>query len=113
MAARLRQFDAELFRETKPKAVSLNSWAEDVAIRWWEELTGAGGEGMVVKPTAFVATGRLGLVQPTIKCRGRDYLRIIYGPGYTMPENLERLRSRGLSTKRSLALESKPVDPQL
>ena len=63
-------------------------------------MTGAGGEGMVVKPTAFVATGRHSLVQPAIKCQGREYLRIIYGPEYTMPENLERLHSRGLSTKR-------------
>src|SRR5204862_671339 len=63
-----------------------------------------GGEGMVVKPLDFVAKGRRGIVQPAVKCRGREYLRIIYGPEYTMPENLERLRSRGLSAKRSLSL---------
>ena len=39
-----------------------------------------------------------------MKCRGKEYLRIIYGPEYTAPQNLERLRSRGLSAKRSLAL---------
>jgi protein phosphatase len=39
-----------------------------------------------------------------VKCRGPEYLRIIYGMDYTMPEHLERLRSRGLSVKRSLAL---------
>ncbi len=76
----------------------------DEAVRWWEELTGRGGEGMVVKPLAFVARGSRGLLQPAIKCRGPEYLRIIYGPEYTAPENLERLRSRGLSAKRSLAL---------
>jgi protein phosphatase len=59
---------------------------------------------MVVKPLAFVARGKRGLVQPALKCRGREYLRIIYGPEYTTPENLSRLRSRGLSVKRSLAL---------
>ena len=59
---------------------------------------------MVVKPTNFVATGRRGLVQPAMKCRGGEYLRIIYGPEYTLPDNLNRLRGRGLSTKRSLAL---------
>ena len=78
--------------------------SEAEGIRWWEELTGRGGEGMVVKPLDFVAKGRRGLVQPAVKCRGREYLRIIYGPEYTAPENLERLRSRGLSAKRSLAL---------
>ncbi len=78
--------------------------SEAEGTRWWEELTGRGGEGMVVKPLDFIARGRRGLVQPAVKCRGREYLRIIYGPEYTAPENLERLRARGLSTKRSLAL---------
>jgi hypothetical protein len=73
-------------------------------IQWWQELTGSGGEGMVVKPLDFIARGRKGLVQPAVKCRGKEYLRIIYGPEYTLPENLARLRSRGLSTKRSLAI---------
>jgi protein phosphatase len=71
---------------------------------WWEALTADGGEGMVVKPLDFVARGSRGLIQPAIKSRGREYLRIIYGPEYTLPEHLERLRSRGLSAKRSLAL---------
>ena len=39
-----------------------------------------------------------------MKCRGREYLRIIYGPEYTSPEHLERLRKRGLARKRALAL---------
>jgi hypothetical protein len=73
-------------------------------VRWWEELTGRGGEGMVVKPLDFMARGPRGLVQPAVKCRGREYLRIIYGPEYTAAEHLERLRARGLSGKRALAL---------
>jgi protein phosphatase len=73
-------------------------------IAWWEELTGRGGEGMVVKPLDFIARGTRGLAQPAVKCRGREYLRIIYGPEYDAPENLERLRARGLAAKRSLAL---------
>ncbi|MFA5190609.1 MAG: polynucleotide kinase-phosphatase [Verrucomicrobiia bacterium] len=78
--------------------------SEADGIRWWEELTGRGGEGMVVKPLEFIAKNRRGLVQPAVKCRGPEYLRIIYGPEYTAAENLERLRSRGLFKKRSLAL---------
>jgi protein phosphatase len=73
-------------------------------VRWWKEMTSRGGEGMVVKPLEFIARGPRGLVQPAVKCRGPEYLRIIYGPEYTEPENLERLRQRGLSAKRSLAL---------
>ncbi len=76
----------------------------DEGIRWWEALTGRGGEGMVVKPLDPIVVGRRGLVQPAIKCRGREYLRIIYGPEYTAPEHLEQLRARRLGAKRSLAL---------
>ncbi|HEY9685069.1 MAG TPA: polynucleotide kinase-phosphatase [Oculatellaceae cyanobacterium] len=73
-------------------------------MEWWQQLTGAGGEGMVVKPYDFIAKGDRGLIQPAIKCRGAEYLRIIYGPEYTAEEHLQRLRRRGLSAKRSLAL---------
>src|ERR1051325_5081412 len=78
--------------------------SQEAGVRWWQELTDRGGEGMVVKPLDFIARGSRGLVQPAVKCRGKEYLRIIYGPEYALPENLERLRARGLSTKRSLAL---------
>lgn len=71
---------------------------------WWEQLTGRGGEGMVIKPLEFIVRGRKGLVQPAVKCRGKEYLRIIYGPEYDAPEDLERLRSRRLAIKRSQAL---------
>jgi hypothetical protein len=74
------------------------------AERWWEDLTGKGGEGMVVKPLDFVARGPKGLVQPALKCRGREYLRIIYGPEYTAPDQMPKLKKRGLSGKRSLAM---------
>jgi protein phosphatase len=82
--------------------------ADEASVRgataWWEALTERGGEGMVVKPLDVVVTGRRGLLQPAIKCRGREYLRLIYGPEYAEPANLERLRQRGLASKRSLAL---------
>jgi len=78
--------------------------SEIAATTWWNQLTDSGGEGAVVKPRTFVAANPKGLLQPAVKCRGREYLRIIYGPEYTLPEHLERLRERGLSGKRSLAL---------
>ncbi len=67
-------------------------------------MTERGGEGLVVKPLDFIAKGKKGLLQPAVKCRGREYLRIIYGPDYTSEDNLSRLRNRGLGAKRSLAL---------
>lgn len=85
----------------------LDPGAEDqvrTGIAWWEELTERGGEGMVVKPVDFVTRGPRGVVQPALKCRGREYLRIIYGPTYTSTDQLERLRERGVGRKRSLAL---------
>ncbi len=78
--------------------------SEADGITWWEDMTARGGEGMVVKPRTFIARGRRGLVQPALKCRGGEYLRIIYGPEYVVEENLSRLRARGLGRKRSLAL---------
>lgn len=78
--------------------------SEALGCAWWESLTARGGEGMVVKPSDFIVKGKRGLIQPAVKCRGPEYLRIIYGPEYTAPEHLSRLRSRNLSTKRSLAL---------
>ena len=101
--ARLAAADP-LFRATETRVVDLADEAQmESAIAWWLELTGRGGEGMVVKPADFLARGRRGLTQPAIKCRGREYLRIIYGLDYDAPEHLERLRRRGLGAKRSLA----------
>ncbi|WP_163188692.1 polynucleotide kinase-phosphatase [Cellulosimicrobium sp. SL-1] len=103
--------DPALFRATRRVVVDLAdeaSRAEGTA--WWEELTAAGGEGMVVKPLANLVRRQGvpgkdgGLVQPGLKVRGREYLRIIYGPEYTEERNLERLRERSLGRKRSLAL---------
>jgi protein phosphatase len=103
--AKVCKADPGLILATPYKVVDLaDEAARADAVRWWEDLTGRGGEGMVVKPFDFAVRGRRGLIQPAVKCRGPEYLRIIYGPEYTLPENLERLRRRGLSTKRSLAL---------
>lgn len=74
------------------------------AIAWWRDLTESGGEGMVVKPYDFIATAGADLTQPAVKCRGREYLRIIYGPEYLLNDNLERLKRRSLTRKRNLAL---------
>lgn len=103
---RLDAADPELLLPIPYRSVDLaDGTSEAAATRWWEELTERGGEGMVVKPLDYVTRGSRGLVQPAVKCRGREYLRIIYGPEYTEPANLERLRKRGLATKRSLALK--------
>jgi len=94
-----------LLYATPYKVVNLADESESRnAADWWSALTDSGGEGMVVKPKEPVARGRRGLVQPAMKCRGREYLRIIYGPEYTLPENMQRLRNRSVATKRSLAL---------
>ena len=105
LADRLAAADPSLFASTRRFAVDIGDVSSvAAAVRWWEELTGAGGEGMVVKPAAGLAHGPKGIVQPGLKVRGREYLRIIYGPDYTSPENLARLRNRALGHKRSLAL---------
>jgi len=89
---------------TPYKIVDVTSPEEvEEATNWWQELTDNGGEGMVVKPFDFISSGSKGYVQPAIKCRGKEYLRIIYGPEYTAPEHLQRLRVRGVGGKRALA----------
>lgn len=99
------QQDTQILQATNYKIVNLNNPSEiDSATTWWLNLTNAGGEGMVVKPMNFVCRQGNRLIQPAVKCRGAEYLRIIYGLEYSLPEHLERLKQRGLSKKRSLAL---------
>ena len=104
---------AETLAATGAQNVTTTRWrrlalddasACEEATRWWEELTAAGGEGMVVKPRDFIARGAKGPIQPALKVRGPEYLRIIYGPEYDLPEHLARLRQRGLGAKRTNAL---------
>jgi protein phosphatase len=93
-----------ILRETGWKLIdSTSNTDRKEVVDWWTTHTSAGGEGMVVKPNAFIVKGEKGLIQPAMKVRGRDYLRIIYGPDYALPENIERLRKRGLMCKFSLA----------
>jgi protein phosphatase len=97
--------DSNLLLATQCRVVDLNdAESQSATTQWWQTLTANGGEGMVVKPMQFINQNSKGLVQPAVKCRGQEYLRIIYGPEYSVPENLDRLRQRGLSAKRSLAL---------
>lgn len=104
MLARLCAADERLLLATPFEVVELNdSGSCHAATSWWTDMTSAGREGMVVKPLDFIAKGQRGFVQPAIKCRGPEYLRIIYGPEYLLPENLARLRSRSVGAKRSLA----------
>jgi len=97
--------DPVLLRATAHLEVDLADPAStEEGTNWWLAKTSQGAEGMVVKPFAFLAQGKKGLTQPAVKCRGREYLRIIYGPEYTLSENMDRLRARSLNGKRALAL---------
>ena len=106
----LEQVDAlvdqepETLRRTDRRFVDLSDDASvQEATDWWHSITGDGGEGAVFKPAEPVAATGRGFVQPGIKCRGREYLRIIYGPEYLKPANLKRLRQRSVGRKSSLA----------
>jgi protein phosphatase len=99
--ARLAEHDDVLMATDHRRVDLTHPDAEAEATAWWENYTANGGEGMVVKPLDWIVRGRRGLVQPAVKVRGREYLRIIYGPTYT--DHLDQLRRRGLGAKRSLA----------
>jgi protein phosphatase len=105
LAERLAGCGGPLLTATSWRLVPLADPAAcTAAIAWWEKATATGSEGMVVKPLGFVTRGAKGLIQPALKVRGQNYLRLIYGPDYDAPDNLERLRERGLGGKRALAL---------
>ena len=96
----------EVFMETPYLCVDTEDEASvQAGVDWWLELTAGGGEGMVVKPETFTAKQGIKLLQPAVKCRGREYLRIIYGAEYLSPDHLKRLKVRSLSRKRTLALK--------
>lgn len=103
--ARLCAADPELLLPTPFRMVDLGDETSCAdATAWWVDLTSQGREGMVTKLLDFIATGRRGVMQPAIKCRGPEYLRIINGPEYLLPANLGRLRAPAVDAKRSLAL---------
>jgi polynucleotide kinase-phosphatase len=105
VADRLVAADPQLFRPTRRLVVETGDEQSCAAgAAWWEDLTAGGGEGMVVKPLVNLFRGPKGLVQPGLKVRGREYLRIIYGADYTDPATLARLRQRNVGQKRSMAL---------
>ncbi|GAA1415520.1 polynucleotide kinase-phosphatase [Glutamicibacter uratoxydans] len=105
IAQRLAEAAPKLFIQTEWTSVELDSEEQvQAAVDWWEQLTQAGGEGMVVKPWGNLQRGAKGWIQPGIKVRGREYLRIIYGPDYLEPQNLKRLRQRATDKKRARAI---------
>lgn len=97
--------DSDILLATDWHLVDLDS-AESIqeAIAWWEAHTQKGGEGMVVKPFNYLTDSDKDLIQPAIKVRGSDYLRIIYGPDYDSQRQLDRLRNRSLKVKRGMAI---------
>ncbi|MFH5806372.1 polynucleotide kinase-phosphatase [Alienimonas sp. DA493] len=102
---RLYEAGGDLFLRTARRFLDpADPAAVEEATAWWEERTAAGGEGMVVKPAEFTVRRGRSLQQPGVKVRGREYLRLIYGPHYLDPANLKRLRDRSLGRKRGLAL---------
>ena len=97
--------DTTILLSTPYKVVDLENESNiQDATAWWLSITSEGEEGMVVKPYNFIEKDGKGLIQPAIKIRGKEYLRIIYGPEYTAPKNLNRLKLRSLNAKRGLAM---------
>ena len=104
-AMKLADTDPGLFQKTRYRIVDLDNQAsEQEAVNWWDKMTSGGGEGMVVKPMDFIPAGKHDRIQPAVKVRGVEYLRIIYGPEYNLPANMERIKPRSLRKKRSMAL---------
>jgi protein phosphatase len=100
----LAELAGGLLLATPHRVVNLTDDAQvGAATKWWLDVTAGGGEGMVVKPFDVLSKGKRFFAQPALKVRGREYLRIIYGPDYLLPENLSRLKHRAVGSKRGLA----------
>ncbi len=105
VGSRLACVDPGLFQSTCHVVMEPGSDAQELtALEWWLELTGLGGEGMVVKPLELVPRGNRDRIQPAVKVQGKEYLRLIYGPEYDLPGNLERMRGRNLRARRENAV---------
>ncbi|MBK0402603.1 polynucleotide kinase-phosphatase [Adhaeribacter sp. BT258] len=99
-------FNQVFLLSTNNLLVDLNDEASvKEGINWWLEMTEKGGEGMVVKPLEFIPTNKGRIMQPAMKCRGSEYLRIVYGPEYDLGENLPTLKQRSVKMKREIALQ--------
>jgi protein phosphatase len=98
--------DKRYLMVTSNKEVDLSDdLSVEQGIDWWMDLTSRGGEGMVVKPLDYISWNKGRMIQPAMKCRGPEYLRIIYGPEYDLDNNLERLKDRNVKVKRELAVK--------
>lgn len=73
-------------------------------IEWWKEMTDIGHEGIIIKPLHYETYYKGKLLQPAIKVRGREYLRIIYGMDYTNETTMKKLKHRNPSRKMRNAL---------
>jgi protein phosphatase len=98
--------NSKFFKATEFLILNLNETGSfEAGVDWWLKKTAEGSEGAVVKSLEFIPRGEGGrLLQPMIKCRGRDYLRIIYGPNYLSEHRLQGLQNRSVDWKRRLAL---------
>ncbi|WP_310831562.1 polynucleotide kinase-phosphatase [Paenibacillus pedocola] len=92
-----------LFMETEYRVITSQADEADL-IKWWQEMTEEGHEGIVIKPETFIARNGKALIQPAIKVRGRKYLHIIYGIDYLHSNNLSRLKLRKTGKKERHAL---------
>lgn len=101
--ARLLDGISPLFMETEYRVIHSGADEADV-IKWWQDMTEDGHEGIVIKPETFITKNGRHMVQPAIKVRGRKYLHIIYGIDYLQPDNLKRLKQRKTSKKERHAL---------
>jgi hypothetical protein len=87
---------------TRPlKHRSLENWINE-----WKDECKLGLEGFVIKPKDKMVYTKNGyLIQPALKVRGIDYLRIIYGENYLEKEVFNIVKNRKVGFKRVQAIQ--------
>lgn len=73
-------------------------------VAWWQELSEAGAPGIIVKPVTLELFVNHEYLQPAMKVRGREALRMVYGPFYTEHDLLAHHRTRSLKERRELVI---------
>ena len=96
---------SKIFEEVNNTIIDLYSRSDqEEAVKAWKKYCANGGEGYVIKPVDPVLFMNNGyFIQPALKVRGKDYLRLIYGIDYLDPDYFAKVTYRKVKGKRALA----------
>lgn len=112
----INKFENDIFKRLNYHYINLKDKSTmDHSVEQWEKYCINGlGEGFVYKPMNFKNISSSGyLIQPALKVRGPEYLRIIYGIDYLDEEYFKKLTFRKISSKRKMAVQESELSEKI